>query len=800
MMKHAGLRIAQGPIAMPAGPAAVNPSNAGLSPNRPPNLDDVRREMERMINDKFPGRQDFAATVQNVANSNTEATPRQTPYVPDAGVEEVRLVDDDGNEQYVRNNKGMWEFRTGLGESTGLQMTTEEAMKHMERYPEDQRRRACQIMRVDLPTVETDPTGYVSPEELALAESGTAEDTLTATKAAIDDEALKGRLIKPKLEGADASTELRIGDKFWSFGDEVHQGKITRDELDNITLTAGLTEAQKEKILAGKKAPRVKAVTEGDITYLPFSERKGDKVIKQIDKFDDNLMYGRYNWDSVKAGREHPQQLLEKKMTKWQKEEEERLRPITEKHKLEVLKTMASDPKVITTKAGTPHLVTALPKGVKVKVGQTPAQMYKTKEALEAVLTARVNDKSLTKDEKKQIMQVWDDREKFAEKKLKESGFKTWTDYAKQATIEKAQMRKDPMKAIDQKTENGYATYHYRMAETTKAIDNALGKDKNFIQRYFGWFTPENAREKLKTLQEYGDVFGQAGHMIANANVSVGQMKGYISNMSKIRQLEYDKAIADVDFKLKEHGLDKDEKTQLQEHRRILLERKKREESMVSKEFDSSLLDREQNMARANHMRIQQEQQMQHEHELFMRGSQQKFTRAKMALDDEDLRLKTENTAIGRGLHSFGVIADNYIPGVTDHFQEIVGGAVHQGMNYLGAEAIEKLGVSKGEAQSMAAAAGGGGLLDVIGNTMSGLGVVGSMIPGANVVATPLALLGVGLKGISGVRQARARSRIRALQLAQAQAGVTAGAGAVPDTGAGINTAGSAAGASAAAT
>jgi hypothetical protein len=157
MLRNAALK----PMPPPNIPA-MNPNNAGLAP--PSKTPTDFSEVQKYIDQQFAGRHEFQKTVENVKQSNTEATPQPASYVSPADVEELGMVDEEGNEYFLRNDRGMWQFNNQLGQDTGVRMNTDEAMKMMERFDEDTQRKAFAIMRVDVPTVERDPRVRLPPE------------------------------------------------------------------------------------------------------------------------------------------------------------------------------------------------------------------------------------------------------------------------------------------------------------------------------------------------------------------------------------------------------------------------------------------------------------------------------------------------------------------------------------------------------------------------------------------------------------------------------------------------------------
>jgi hypothetical protein len=235
MMKNARLPVLPAPMypigPMPAGPPAMNPNNAGLSPSRTPtDLSQLISQLSAAINSVQAGAVDFQNSYDNV---RTHSTPATTHFAHvESPVRELGMTDNDGNEYRLRDQAGQFYFQNGLGTS-GIQLTTDEAMQHMRPiFSDDVIKNAFQFMGKDLPFVESNPKPL--PKHLELID--TPEELNERIHQELNKEAEEGRRIR-KFKG-----DLRIGEgKWWENGLE-HQGAPTKEELKGLGLKDELAE------------------------------------------------------------------------------------------------------------------------------------------------------------------------------------------------------------------------------------------------------------------------------------------------------------------------------------------------------------------------------------------------------------------------------------------------------------------------------------------------------------------------------------------------------------------------------
>jgi hypothetical protein len=601
MMKKKAMKVEKPPkpeknapivVAAPSvGPAAVNPDNAGLSaPVKKSNPDLVREAVDKYLAQRFPGRDDFAATVTNVRQSNTAATPvAPNPLANEAGVEEAMIVDPETDEEIrIRNNRGRWQFLNGFGEHTGVEMDTDQAVNYMQRFDEDSQRKAYQVMRVDVPLPQRDPSGYVTPEELQVGRSGTLQEHWERLKKEMDDEAEFGRKIKLSDPNA---PELRIGRDYWKLGSERKEGLPSQQDLASVQ---GLSDEMKTKILSSKKLPRVHKLTRDGITYLPYSYKVDDKSFttyeglkNYLEKEKKQPVGYRRDIQDMRASlkqTEESNDVVRRKLIKIRDADEAILKKLAAEKKQAVLKQMDKTVEVIQAPKGAPHLIEANRHGLKVQIGETDPRTYKTIEELNQGL--RENDQ-LTDKQKEQVRELFKKRETYIDDKLKESGHKKWEDWAKADAVKKALIKDDPIKGIQKKQEAKTTLIHYKNKKVEENMKN-LADDQPWYKRVLH---PDNVDEMLNMADRYMDIGYRSGELFHRANVGVGQAQGYLRNMAKYRILQINKQTQEIDHKLKKQDLKKEEREDLLNERRHLVAEAVKQRQIESLGSDEKIRD-----------------------------------------------------------------------------------------------------------------------------------------------------------------------------------------------------------------
>jgi hypothetical protein len=558
---------------------------------------------------KYPGRSDFAGTVANVRQSNTAATP-YTPakYISPAGQEEALMVDPETDEEIRvrRGPGGRWQFITGMGEHSGVEMDTDEAMKYMGRFDEDSQRRAFQVMRLNVPLPQRDPTGYATPEELEFGKHGTLTDVWEAQKKKLNEEAELGRKIKTKT-----GEILRITDSGYTIDGVRHDGRLPVAEIIRL----GVSDRKRIAIPSGGYTPRVKSIPlsvigNHQVVALPYGYKYGKNYFSSFSDLKDHLKKENQDpgfLESYRISRQvipltdQANSIVSQKLHKWESINKRLAEPLVEQHKERVLREMDPTVETILSKSGTPHLIEANRHGLKVQIGESEAKTYKTERDLERALSA---NEYLNSAEKKQVRAMWKKRETWIDDKLKASGHKTWEDWTKADAKEKFLKSQDPIKGVQQRDKKAETKLHYDTAAVAKRAKE-VGSDEtpSRISRFIGWFHPENMAKKMDVLDDLEKVTERGAAHFDKATIGVGRSLGYLKNLARTVLLRIKRRENEINQIETEQKLSEQERKALEDEKAHLHAEAARQREIIAIESGEKVLDKRQAAATAANLR-----------------------------------------------------------------------------------------------------------------------------------------------------------------------------------------------------